>query len=362
MGRESIFAEKEELTKEDRLFEKFGEQLEAYTDTGVLPPLADRNVREGLQLQSDRLQKLDVELYYKVDKLRFSAERSSARKNWSDPSYCYENCGHVCQHRITAVKNGETLYDRWRRQMLYETITCAKDPEKEQKEDEPLQWIANYYFLEKPFNDPLNFDAEVKDYIVISSIVWGLIFFVLCLESGPFPAAVLWGILMGMVCSVPGGYLFFWLWKLAWQPVKIVRALMIRKNPPEKIFLSAMQEKNPEFSLEYFTGKALLMLRMILFSEDPGSLPFYRGKTVLLSGRLIEATYEGVIEFRSCKVTEEAISVIAEIDMKDLYQIAGKAWERRNRFRMEYSICSQSKLTYGVENGDWMVNSCIMIK
>lgn len=65
-----------------------------------------------------------------------------------------------------------------------------------------------------------------------------------------------------------------------------------------------MKEVNPNFSYEYFIGKVLALLKIMIFSDDYTNLAVYEGNPMKNPfGDIVDIKYRGVSKLNSFNVT-----------------------------------------------------------
>ncbi|MBR1931194.1 MAG: hypothetical protein IJ833_06935 [Lachnospiraceae bacterium] len=90
-----------------------------------------------------------------------------------------------------------------------------------------------------------------------------------------------------------------------------------------------------EFSYEYFSNKAISMLRMLLFAEDMEQLPHYVGES--LNGRfddIVGCDAMGMVGVRALNIKDGHCNVKIQVYMNDLLYDGNRVRARRELYRM----------------------------
>lgn len=111
-----------------------------------------------------------------------------------------------------------------------------------------------------------------------------------------------------------------------------VQSAALTKNALTK----AMQRFDPEFSYEYFEGKAMSLFRAIVFSDDRTNMSIYRGDPNLPGfDDIIDIDYRGAMKFLILSVQNgNDLVLLVRLYMYNTYLINGKIVQKKEDFNM----------------------------
>ena len=99
-------------------------------------------------------------------------------------------------------------------------------------------------------------------------------------------------------------------------------------------FESRMKAISPEFSYEYFTSKALSLIKTAVFSEDEKELLFYEGETLDPKMKdIIDLNYGGALGCKSVREEENFVTVVTKAYFDVLYASGDRVFFKKQIFR-----------------------------
>lgn len=360
-------------------FETFAVELEEYTRTGVPPSSGSQDVQYGLELQQKRLADKDLKLEYKMVPRGHFASASPAKKSWGDDRYINQLEWRTCRLGRTLSRGGETIYRREQNEMMYETITNAKgenvvggdlytcpncgavstikDLQKgceycgtHFKMGDLFPRITNYYFV----RDMGGTGTEIKHEIMKMILPCMAVSMVACTAfsywlSRDLVYSLIAGILGGALFGLIGGYMLWVIVKLVKLFAGAGKAIGVLANSAgsEQKFVRMMSQYSPEFSYEYFSGKVVALLKMIMYAEDAGELTNYEGPPVeSLFSDLVESCYYGAVALKGFEVKGVFVYVTVDVYMEDVYEREGRISEQSEKFRMQLCRRADRSVNY----------------
>ena len=197
-------------------------------------------------------------------------------------------------------------------------------------------------------------------------------------------AKLLENIVMG--CMLGIGAVSFWvIFKFFYR---VITGIPMTARTEGRLTMTAfMQQYDPGFSFDYFTHKALALLRMMLYSDNISDLAIYAGNAPVPQSDVIDAFFRGGISVNDLNVTPDGFCcVTADLYMRNICCSGGRIFPRNDVFRMtlvksirqpdkpgfsykavKCPVCGQSfdvtrinhcpacSNDYRLENDDWVV-------
>ena len=352
--------------KEDDIFEDFTGELADYTKTGKLPQSGDQDVRYYLELQKSRLKKRNIAMTYDITPRKDFAKIDKQCRRWSDGVYTNKMEWHPCSLIKCFSKDEKKLYKKEQKKIFYQYITYVKDGSdigeelytcpscgavskiKELEEgcaycgtrfemDDLFPKVTNYFFVPDSGNEEES-HAAMKKNIICSMIGMSVIMSIICLfTTNTIFDAVGIGIMTGVITGVPIGWgisVATLLFGVASQ-AKDTTGMLFNTIGSKGRFVNKMKKYSPEFSYEYFTGKVLSLLKMILYSEDVQELANYTGgQTGELYPDVIDSTYMGAVALKKFQVAGDYAEVDVEAYVENMYDKKSYVKRKVDKYRM----------------------------
>jgi len=342
----------------ENIYERFIEQYdEAMSGERELTE-GDQDMRYALDLQRERVEEKGAKLRYHMTPRGFMANGHDMKK-WTDRHYVSECNYYTCMwEREIESKQGKSRNQK-KKMTFYETKTdvigghnvedetyvcpgCGAPSKIKElldgckycgarfKMSELYPKISNHYMVED-----FSFEkGEMKSYLLRFMIPTGLIMFfgmiigaIVRGECPPFRILSLIGYLIASAFfGVVVGYflasfslLFYTIFR-AGQTVPMMGAIGAGKR-----FEFFVKKYSPEFSYEYFTGKTISLLRMVLFAKDPQELPYYLGGPLPERFKdLIDMLFLGAVSFKGMKEKDGYLHVTVAAFLDNAYIEDGK--------------------------------------
>jgi len=140
---------------------------------------------------------------------------------------------------------------------------------------------------------------------------------------------------------VMGGFIGYLVWAIK-QIGSVFRdaaksvPMLVNMAGSSKKFVENMQQYTPEFSYEYFVGKAVSLLKMIIFADNPGELPYYDGSELQNTfSDIVDASFSGAVALKAFAVQEGNAYVTVDVYMEDFYEKKRRVYRRNDVYRMK---------------------------
>lgn len=408
----------------NNIYERFIEQLDEAISGEKELTEGDQDTRYALKLQQERLAQKGVKLHCKITPRGFMSDGQSLPRKWKDRHYVSEAAYYTAMWEREFTVGDQKPYRQKTKMTVYETKTdviggedvgedtyvcpgcgapskikellggCPYCGSKFQMSELYPKITSHYLVRDLSFTKD-----EMKSYFIkfmagmATFLFVGILTGMIC--RGEIPPLKTGSLIATLFGSVFGGVVFgyfigsialaFKLFGEAGKTVPMMGAIGAGKR-----FESYMKKYSPEFSYEYFTGKTVALLKMILFAKDAQELPIYLGAP--LGDRfanLVDVWFRGAMGFRGMKERDGYLHVTVDVFLENAYVTDGKVKTGRNEklevtlvrnlnapIQYNFSIkklecpnchgsfdatkntsCPFCGSTYRIEDADWAVES-----
>ena len=328
----------------------------------------DTDLTYILKLQHDRILKKGLEMDYEIYS-RDDDNKFIAASNWKDGHYESSVCFNASGIKRIVKRNGNKLYSDDRKSVLYGTITDViqgSHPDNDPiccpncgavstvaglqngctycgtrfQMDELFPKITSYYFLEDPGMKKEEFLSGYLRVYVVSLID----LYILCCifnwkEFSPVSLFTHIPRLIGVVLGLPLANLFFSYVLYAYFLFMrmIVKAIAstgkMGTAGSRRKFEARMKRVSPEFSYEYFTSKALSLIKTAVFSQNESELMFYEGRPLDPKMKdIIDLNYGGALGCESFRDEGDYVTVVTKAYFDVLYASENKVYYKSQVF------------------------------
>jgi len=353
---------------ENSIFETFAVELEESTRTGRIPGSGDQDVQYGMELQRERLKKKGLKMEYTfVPRGHFPKGSDNLRWSWRDNRYVNTTEVRTCELTRTLCRNDKNLYKKAQNKSFYQVITdvlqgavvddelyacpsCGavskiKDMQKgceycgtRFEMDDLFPKVTNYYFVQDDGGTVEEMKKKMLLYMAPSMLFVFTCGMISSLNSSSsLVLAIIGNLVVAVIMGAFLGYillayrLLFGLLSHAKDSVGMLFNSMGSKTR----FVSKMKQYSPEFSYEYFAGKVMSLLRMLIFSEDVQELPNYTGQANgELFSDIVDTTYAGAVALKQFQINGEYADIIVEAYVENLYDVGGHIKRKIDKFRL----------------------------
>ena len=312
---------------------------------------ADNDIGYVLRLQHERIKDKGLVMDYEVydrDKNR----QAHAGSQWTDARYESFICNEQYGVKRVITKGGNKIYSDNKKNILFTTITDVVNgvhPDDESvscpncgyvstiagiqggcpgcgtmyKMDDLFPKVTGYYFLE---DVALAGNEHIKGIGIsaaVTMVISFLIMFLGLVISGEFSILKL---MLGSIAIIPLsiilGYIFF-------SYFLVVRLFVVGIGQSsgkwgsigsKAKFEQKMKRIIPDFSYEYFTSKAISLIKLAVYSKDEKDLLFYRGEALASKFKdVIDLNYGGALGVTDLRVSDGVVTVITDAFFDVLY-------------------------------------------
>ena len=351
-------------------FEKFGAGLVEYTQTGSIPEHGDHNVRHALALQKERLKNKGLVMKYEFTPRGHFADASGPGREWKDAHYTSYMEYRTCRLTRKIYRAQKKVYDKNESCIFYQIITDANNYEvigsdtyacpncgaASQikvlesgcpycgtffKMSDLFPKTTNFYFIKDVGGTEKEVNRDLKRFMLPCMLIPFLINILKMFFTAGDLETYIFTIIGAIIGSViGGGALGYFLYSITMLTTVFVEAgkaipMLFQVAGSSKRFVSQMQRYSPEFSFEYFSGKVVAILKMILFSEDAKELTYYAGPPLgNMFTDIIESSYAGACALKKFRVQGNYCYVTVEVYMEDIYDNGKRIYEKDEKFRI----------------------------
>lgn len=360
------------------IFERFAIELKEcienqdIEDKNSRPFYGDQDINYCLELQKKRLKSKNLRMEYNFIPNGHFANASGVNKSWSDARYRNQMECRTCRVDKAFYREGKCLLKRKENSNFYQIITFAQNQTvigeelytcpncgavtKVKNLQEGCAYCGTFFKISDLFPKVSNFffikayggtEKEVGSSIkktVIPFILVAIIYFVLrnyfynSDMAGELLSSLLSGILSGCFLGGIVGYMVWAIRQLTglFKDAAKSMPMLVNTAGSSKKFVSQMQQYTPEFSYEYFTAKAVSLLKMIIYAENPQELPYYEGGELKDEfSDIVDTSYSGAVALKQFAVQNGKAYVTVDIYAEDLYEQKGRVYCKADVFRMK---------------------------
>ena len=338
-------------------------------ETGQNIPFADSDITYLMRLQRNRIISKGVDLDYNIYSRGKDLDHFTLGSSWKDAHYESSVCFNRCGIKRIVRKDGKTAFRDDRKSVIYETVTDVMNgvhPDNDPfscpncgavstvaglqngcsycgtrfRMDELFPKITSYYFLD---DAGLTKKEFAKMYFICYLITVVSIYLTGCIlrwdAYSPFflmthPTKLIGTFLAIVFGSIPAGYILL-------TYVLIIRFIIKTVSAAGKMgtagsraqFEARMKRISPEFSFEYFTSKAISLIKTAIFSDNEQELMFYEGQP--LDPRMkdiIDLNYGGALGCQRVIDEGNFVTVVTKAYFDILYASENKVYYKSQAF------------------------------
>ena len=351
-------------------FESFGAGLAEYTQTGNIPSQGDRDVRYALELQKKRLDNKSLLMKYEFTPRGHFADTTGPSREWKDSHYTSHMEYRTCRLTRKLYRAQKKIYDKEESCIFYQIITDANNYEVIGEDilacpncgaasqikilenacpycgtffkmSDLFPKTTNFYFIRDVGGTEKEVNRDLKKVMIpciLALFLMNLLRMLLVDGISEYFIFELLGIIIGSVIFGAAigyfGYSFYLLTKVFRSAAKSIPMLFNTAGSANR-FVTQMKRYSPNFSFEYFSGKVVALLKMILFSENAQELTIYKGfpldKTF---SDIIDSSYAGACALKNFSVQGDYCYVTVDAYMENLYDDGKRTYEKDEKFRV----------------------------
>ena len=352
----------------DTVFEQFMKELAGAVNGEMELTSGDTDLRYSIELQKERLKNKGVKLRYGIKSRGLSSEGMKMYKVWQDAHYKSDSAMYTCEWERNIETDTGKRNKRKLKMDIYETRTDVLDgvnvaddiyvcpdcgapsPIKELlngcpycgdkfQMSELYPKISNYYLVEDASRTGDELKSSIIKYMIGTAIGFLIIVPIVSLIQGKlksFGIGNLIGLIIGSALGgVVGGYVIWAMRTIVYAFFKAGQSMsMLSSLGSGSRFASYMKRYSPEFSYEYFSGKAISLIKMILYSSDASELPFYLGGPLDVSFKdIVDIVFRGAVTYRGMKEKDGLVHVTVDVFLENTYVRNGSVSCRNERVR-----------------------------
>ena len=367
----------------DNLYEKFAAELEDGIETGAKISSGDQDIKYGIELWRNRLNKKNLGVAYDIVPRGLLSDSTNSRE-WKDEHYSNKMYHRSCRLNKSVYYEGKKIYSDGDNKIMYQTVTdvlsdvhvdedyyccpnCGANVKIAElvegcpycgtffKMDELYPKVSNYYFISDigETGDELKSEIwkTIWPMVAIFSVVFTTVFrFRNNNPSNSLLLSAIPGIFSGLFFGCILGYIL-WVYKKLGKLFKEAgKSIVLLTNTAgsNKKFENCMKKYSPEFSFEYFQSKVVSMIRVIVFSDNPEDLPFYTGGGINgCFDDIIDMDFRGALALRSIKEENEKICAYADAYMINAYVKNGKIKRKEEKINVVLERKTDIPIDYG---------------
>jgi len=359
------------------IFERFAMELKEFmgkqdlSEKKSLPFYGDQDINYCLELQKKRLESKNLRMEYDFIPNGHFPDASAVNKSWSDARYRNQMECRTCRVDKAFYREDKCLLTRRVNSNFYQIITHAHNQTvvgdelytcpncgavtKVKNLEEGCDYCGTFFKISDLFPKVSNF-YFIKAYGGTEKEVYGSIkktmlpfilvpvgIYTLCfLVSGEFGLeSILSMIGTNLGLCAMGGFVGYMVWAIKQIGSLFADAaksvpMLVNMTGSSKKFVNNMQRYTPEFSYEYFVGKAVSLLKMIIFADNPGELPYYEGGELQdIFADIVDASFSGAVALKQFAVQDGNAYVTVDVYMEDFYEKKGRVYRRNDVYRMK---------------------------
>ena len=345
--------------------ESFGETFKKRKNVSF----ADRDIAYSLELQQDRIKSKDLEIDYKIYPRGKNKFEFIPLSDWKDMHYLNTVCSDFCGIKRVVRKNGKAIYKDDKKSVVYGTVTdviSGVHPDDDPfscpncgfvstvsglqdgcpqcgtkfKMDDLFPKVSSFYFLDDSNVNKGEFKSLYKKLYFVSLVI--LYILVSLMHPDMFSLSAMkennFLMISGVVALIITNFIATYMGTIFFIYIRGMVKLIVNSNKfgtvgSRRRFESRMQKVSPEFSYEYFTSKAISLIKTAVFSEDEKELALYVGDRLDLRMKdIIDLNYGGALGVIKFKDEGDFVTVKTKAYFDVLYAKGNKVYYKPQVF------------------------------
>lgn len=348
-------------TEEEKIFRQFTDELEEWSDTGKVPSTGNQDIRYYLDLQRKRLKERNLKMEYRM-KLRGEHLDRIFQRTYKDRIYTNEFVSSSYLQKTAFYRDEKKVYEREKPQKFYQTITKMEHQQVDETYCCPscgavssikvlldgcpychtrflisdlFPKVTGYFFQ---YDFSMN-DKEAKTRVK-KWVIGGILFDWLCLTIPELIQGKIFSIFLNLLLSIPigaflgyfamNGWLLISLWGFAARNIPILFRTAGTKSRLNRL----LKTYDQSFSYEYFTGRIISLVKIMIFADDVGELTVYKGEGEIPDfSEIVEAAYGGYMRLNKKRIENGYCYLDLDVYMTDTYD-KGMVYQKNDIFRI----------------------------
>ena len=343
----------------------FIETLGSAIKYGQKIPFADNDISYSLQLQHQRIAGKGLEINYELyDRDNKAGVHVCAE--WKDTRYESYVCSEQYGVKRQINRDGKKLYSDKKKNYMYTTITDVMSgvhPDNEviscpncgnvstiaqiqsgcpfcgtmYKMDDLFPKVTGYHFIEDVGVAGNEHKAGMALSVIITAAAMvSLLFLVTLLRGEPIDVETVLASFIMLPLGLFVGY-------IGYGSFLLIRLIVVGSRQSagkwgtigsRKNFEAKMREFSPDFSFEYFTSKAISLIKTAVYAPDAQQLLFYRGGPLDPRFKdVIDMNYGGAIGLSDFRQENGKVIITTDAFFDVLYANGDVITNRRERYK-----------------------------
>jgi len=327
---------------------------------------ADNDLTHTLELQHERLEARNLSVEYEYYSREDEPDKVFMTSSWRDAHYESVVCTKACGIRRSFSRDGKKLYSDNRKSIMYETLSdVVEGPHPgadsyccpgcghvstiaelqngctfcgmQYKMSDLFPKVTGFYTLDDVGINDKEFKSTVWKFILGATVILWIAFFIARIVKNELTVGnIILGIIFGIFFGAVIGYFSYSIFLL-------VRLIFVGSRQSSgkwgtigsrNKFEKAMKAVYPEFSFEFFTSKAISLIKNAIYSPDATKLLMYRGNPLDPSlGTVVDLNYGGALGVNAFKSENNMATVWTDAFFDVLYDKGEKISLKRQVFR-----------------------------
>lgn len=376
--------------------EQFLKSLGPAIKNGEDITFADNDITYALRLQHDRIKEKGLDINYELYERDTKPAPVFVGQNWSDAHYESAVCFKEIGVKRSVIKDGKIIFKDKHKAVSYQTITDVKTgthPDDESyccpscgsvakiselvngcpycgiryKMDDLFPKVTGYYFLDTVGMTGKESREGMLPFLTITPIVLIIIYFI-AQSAEIFMNGISTQKVVGMIFSFFGigilgvifGYILFsYSLMIKMFSTAVSESSKMGTAGSRSKFEKRMKLLSPEFSYEYFTGKAVSLIKTAIFSKNEENLLFYTGKPIDPKFKdIIDLNYSGALGIAGFDEKEGITTVWTDAFFDVLFAEEDKIKPKRQVFRAVFQRRTDIPVNFNFSMTRIMCPSC----
>lgn len=372
---------------EHQIYDTFVAQLCEWAKTGKTPDTGNQDIRHGLALQQERLDKHNAKIEYNL-KLRGEEVDTLFDAVFSSAKYTNKSLWRGYHKTVTYFVNGRKALSIQDRELLYviitwlnqgeiqEMVTCpncgAICPVHVLMEECPyckthfimsdlFPKITEYHFLRDYHVNEREANHKVSKWLLIGGAIGFLLVFPRTItdfirageEGTSLSLRIISSFFSLLVPSAVAAFLGYAVG--AFGMIGKLFKDAIRQGPmaigianAKKQLTNFMSVYDPTFSFVYFVATVQSLLKILIYTDDRSNLAVYQGPLDGITfDNIIDAQFGGAIRLNRCYVEGNYCYIDVNVHMVDVYCKNNRVYQKFDVFRM--GLCRN--ITHPIDYG-----------
>ena len=352
--------------EDTKIYNSFVKELTEWAKNGTLPESGNQDIAYYLELQQNRLKERNIRMEYRFSDRAGKKGNPRSLVGWTakDQKYTLRMVADDYSREVRCYKGNKCLFKKKKDTLFQQVITYMNDGSMRGDELSccpncsaissvksllaGCPYCGTRFQMTDLFPKVTNF--YYSDYEVNLSVIRGS-----KLVGAGYAALV---VLVGMLRAPSFGYrveallagifwvpLFSFLGYLTFSVLFMIYSLFrglfsvhrcVGRDRARFKITAFLKKYDPTFSYDYFLGKVVSLLKIILFTDDRSNLAVCQGKVAgdaFLD--IVDIAYQGTTTLNSCQVEGKYCYLDINLFMSDIHDGGSKIFKKNDIFRMK---------------------------